>query len=355
MKRVLMFLALGSIFVLLGLLSFSLTQQDKGVRSSDVTARSKRSAERGIKWLLKIQHRNGAWGCEKGSPPDICITSLAALALMSKGDTPNRGKNARAIKKALYFVLQTAERRRFGHITTGQCAATRMGMGSFLDHACATIFLSQIYGQVGDKQIEQRIRRVLRKAVVTIEKAQNRDGGWGGEIGRRQSLLSVTAMAWLALRSAHSSGTTIKYASCEKSVRFAKRSYKRAPQSGGRFLALASALRILYGMGKRNIPQAKRATRQMFGMNLGTDFGGRISEWCYLAAFLGTQALSHSRYTENKRWKRWFRKIRRKLIRIQNADGSWTMDYCYVCRAFATALAVLTLEIPYWLLPLVDH
>jgi hypothetical protein len=36
--------------------------------------------------------------------------------------------------------------------------------------------------------------------------------------------------------------------------------------------------------------------------------------------------------------------VRDKIIRVQNADGSWTGHHCITARTFCTAAAMLTLQ-----------
>ena len=82
---------------------------------------------------------------------------------------------------------------------------------------------------------------------------------------------------------------------------------------------------------------------------MGQDYGGQISEWDYCGAFFAVQAMMHE---GEKYWKKWWPKFRDHLVKIQNADGSWTIQYCLCCRAYATALSVIVLQAPKRLLPL---
>ena len=56
--------------------------------------------------------------------------------------------------------------------------------------------------------------------------------------------------------------------------------------------------------------------------------------------------------SDGKAWKTWYPKMRDHLLKIQNRDGSWTVEYCECCKAYATALAVLSLQAPKKLLPI---
>ena len=69
---------------------------------------------------------------------------------------------------------------------------------------------------------------------------------------------------------------------------------------------------------------------------------GHFIHDCHIAALL---------HENGGQWARWFPKVRDHLVRIQNADGSWSIEYCLCCQAYATALSVLVLETPGRLLP----
>jgi hypothetical protein len=43
-------------------------------------------------------------------------------------------------------------------------------------------------------------------------------------------------------------------------------------------------------------------------------------------------------------WQAWYPTVRDKLIRIQNADGSWSGHHCITARTFCTAAALMTLQ-----------
>ena len=59
------------------------------------------SSERGVKYLLRAQNRDGSWGDDHGSPGDLGNTAIAVLALVGHGSTPTRGKHAYALRRNL--------------------------------------------------------------------------------------------------------------------------------------------------------------------------------------------------------------------------------------------------------------
>ena len=115
------------------------------------------------------------------------------------------------------------------------------------------------------------------------------------------------------------------------------------------FYPTTAGLRILHGIGKGDLKEVEKGMELLLVKKLGDDYRGRISEWDYCGAFYAVQAMMHE---GDKFWKKWWPRFRDHLVRIQNPDGSWTIEYCLCCRAYATALSVLVLQAPQRLLPL---
>jgi prenyltransferase beta subunit len=193
----------------------------------------------------------------------------------------------------------------------------------------------------------------LDRAVRYICKQQNPNGGWG----EQHSDLAITGAMYMTLRSARSAGImspTQPFEKFEKFIRKCQNSdggFRQFPDqpSGSMFYPTTAGLRVLYGLGKGKTPEVQCATRFMINRQMGQDYGGRISEWCYCGAFYAAGALL---IDEDEAWQKWFPRIRDYLCKIQNADGSWTIEYCSHCKAYATALALCTLQAPYRILPI---
>src|SRR5712671_3789967 len=73
------------------------------------------TVSRGLRWLLRAQNRDGSWGLDAGTPSDITCTSVAALALMSGGNTERGGpdeESVAAVRKAVGFIVKRVNRTR---------------------------------------------------------------------------------------------------------------------------------------------------------------------------------------------------------------------------------------------------
>lgn len=272
--------------------------------------------------------------------------------MMAGGGTPERGDHSEAIHRALESLLKIAGRR------SGVIAANDgTGLGPLFEHSFGSLFLSQSYGMLSAEAKERDVvRDLLKKATETIAKTQNENGGWGNG----GSDLAITANMWLAMRNANTAGIFVENISLEKILSFVdscaagEGQYGLTPNNGdGRsYYSTAAGLRILYGMGRKKSDVARKATEYLLSKTMGDDYGGKISEWDYCAAFYATTALLHD---EGDYWRKWFPKIRDFLLTKQNPDGSWTVEYCRSCKAYATALSVLILQTPKRILPMFQY
>lgn len=273
---------------------------------------------------------------------------------MADGDSPARGLHADAIRRGLDWVLKTQAQS--GRIT----AHDSCGIGLVYEHACATIFLAEVHGTCrgDDDGLMQAVREALARAVAYVEEEQNADGGWGAAPKDGRSDIAVSASCWLALRCAHNAGIQIRKANMEKLKGFLAKC--RIPQGGFSQFAggqsqgvglypTSAGIRILLGLGAADKAEVERCAKVILRKQLGEDYGGRISEWDYCGVFFAVQAALHE---GGDFWETYFPKTRDHLVKIQNGDGSWTIEYCLSCRAYATALACITLETPNRLLPL---
>ena len=326
--------------------------QDGAVIPS-VTPKQSDSIARGLAWLREVQNSHGTWGCEKSGAPSTAITGLSILALAAAGRLPRQGGDREAIERAVSRLLRI--QRNNGSITQDDST----GMGLLYDHSCATLALAEIYGQLSSPEEIEGIAGGLRRAIGYLAGKQNRDGGWDPLGSGKGSDLAITCNAWLALRAAHNAGMSIPGASMEKVEAFVKRcaapkgGFTQQPRmrggGGQMFYPTAAGLRILYGMGRRNATEIERGLEILLSRKLGDDYRGQISEWDYCGGFYAVMALM---LENGPAWQRGYPKLRDQLIRIQNPDGSWSIQYCLCCRAYATSLSLLMLQAPNRALPM---
>src|SRR3984957_18097855 len=80
------------------------------------------AVEKGMKWLVSVQGKNGGWGQDGGETSyvrqgerlesngnDVANTAVAAEALLHAGNTPTRGAYRESLSRAVDFILQNVE------------------------------------------------------------------------------------------------------------------------------------------------------------------------------------------------------------------------------------------------------
>ena len=320
---------------------------------------------RGLRWLLKAQNRDGSWGLDARTPSDVSCTAVASLALMAAGNTERGGPDAEcvtAIRKGVEFVLGRVRKTR-GDFSRDEQTLVQRKLGTHIHTFFATVLLTQTFGQRGVWETAELddFRYQISRMVGNIVETQEQDGSWHKETF---GSLKATCMAWLALRSAASIGLDVEKASVKKIMTFILEQYNPASglfdkmnKAGGyqAIYATGSCLRVLYGMGEGNNHPSKAATEAFMNFVKTPQNGAAyltVEGEDYLSAALVSQALL---IEEDARWRKWFPWITQELGKRQDKDGSWTTTACISGRVFPTACALLALQTPGRMLPIMER
>jgi hypothetical protein len=165
-------------------------------QEDEITPASEAALDRGLAWLAKNQGPEGNWGSN-----DLGLVSMGALAFMSAGHAPGRGKYGRELDKALEFVVSRSKPSGLLNISDGQ--------RDMYNHGLATFVLGQAHGMTTSK--DRKLNRVLDNALKLIANTQCEDGGWDYKAHRQAHGhdLSLAVMQAKALRSAVDSGLEV--------------------------------------------------------------------------------------------------------------------------------------------------
>jgi hypothetical protein len=168
----------------------------RGQDFEEITPESEIALDRGLDWLARNQGPEGNWGSN-----DLGLVSMGALAFLSAGHAPGRGKYGREVDKALEFVVSRAKPSGLLNISDGQ--------RDMYNHGLATFVLGQAHGMTATR--DRRMNRVLDGALKLIANVQCDDGGWDYKAHRQQHGhdLSLAVMQAKALRSAVDSGLEV--------------------------------------------------------------------------------------------------------------------------------------------------
>jgi len=176
----------------------------------EITPESDEALARGIDWLTKSQGTEGNW-----TSNDLGLVSMGALAYLSAGHLPGRGRHGEAIQRALDYVISNAKPSGLLNI-----ADERRGM---YNHGLSTFVLGQAYGMSAD----ERISPLMDRALKLIAQTQCDDGGWDyvAKPQTRGHDLSLAVMQAKALRSAVDSGLEVPPEVIDLAIRSVRQHY----------------------------------------------------------------------------------------------------------------------------------
>lgn len=290
----------------------------------ELTPEAEQAISRALDHLARVQRPNGSWG------ESTAETALAGLAFMVTGEVPGRGKYARQTSRALEYVLN--------HVEENGLIIGRNRRSPMYHHGLATLYLTQAWGLTG----YERIRKKLKKAVELIVSTQSSRGGWRYFPGRDDQDISVTVMQVVALRAARNCGIDVPERTIERAIAYVR---NLAHEQGGfgyqsshdRGIARTGAgMFSLQVCGRYDDPRIAKALEYLKSRGLFD------SQWKYYGLYYISAALYQ---IGGRAWDKNYPVMRDHLVKTQRADGSWGENY-------KTAMAVLTLAIPYRYLPI---
>lgn len=182
---------------------------------------------RALEYLASQQTASGAWNSPALGQSPAC-TSLAIMAFLAAGHTPDEGPYARLISRGVEWVLDQQS-------PNGLIADTRTH-GPLYSHGICTLMLAEVLGMTSADSAPD-IRQALERAVEIIliaqevKKDRNHAGGWRYTPQTNDSDLSVTGWQLLALRGAKNVGCDIPAECIDRAVAYVKMCAE--PQSGG--------------------------------------------------------------------------------------------------------------------------
>jgi hypothetical protein len=329
----------------------------QGIAGDLFTPDVKKAVAQGLDWLAARQNSNGSWNCKIGyklfedyhgeDGQDVGVTALCGMAYMGAGYVPNRGKHGRVVARALDFVLSCV-REEDGYITSN---GTRM-----YSHAFATMFLAEVHGTT--PRADLRVK--LKRAVNLIVSAQNHEGGWRYQPIPVDADLSVTVSTLQALRAARNTGIAVPMETINRATAYVKRcarnpgfSYQAAtdytmndtrisyPLSACGVVALFSAGEYDSREIRSGLTFLSRAGR-----------GLRPGRYHYFYGhYYASQAMYLSELKHQGGFRDYYQRVRDEILDEHRriGDGGWTDD---VGRTYATAMAIIVLQMPCELLPL---
>ncbi len=331
-----------------------------------VTIETVKTIDKGLKYLVRTQRADGSWtnsGGYGGYNYPAVMTSLAGMAMLASGSTPESGPYTKQAKKAMMYILRLAESSSDGLICSKSGESRSM-----YGHGFSMLFLAQCYGVDLRKELAGRIRNVLAKAVALTAKCQSdlgpgakHAGGWIYTPNQRSDEGSVTVTQLQALRACRNVGIKVPNSTITRAVeylRYCQQSdggicYSARSRGSSRPPISAAAIACFYAAGiyDRNrggaeSDEAKMVEKLVAYCKRTVNVSNTGGHYFYMHLYMAQGLYQRG----GKDWTDYYPKLRDRMISLQAADGSWMGDS--VGTTYGTAIATIVLQLPYGYLPI---
>jgi len=321
------------------------------VAIEELTPETRTAIERGVAWLAREQNsRSGTWPC-RPKRYRMSITSLCGLALLAHGDTPDSGRYAENVRKAVRWILDNQWRE-------GEYAGLFFDSRQIVQddrathgHGFALLFLSECYGNTRDAALRERMHEAISLACRLSERTISRDGGWYYHPGAGRDEGSVTITQIQGLRSAFNAGIHVDVDVIDRAVEYIKSSQE---EDGGVRYTLrwgqsspaltAAGISVLHGAGEYH-SQAIEKGYAYLRQHLKTEHARH--PFFFYTHLYAAQAMFQRGGPE---WASYFPRIRRELLDMRRGMDYW--DDSPYDKPYGTAIALLILQIPHRYLPI---
>jgi hypothetical protein len=325
------------------------------------------SVDRALAWLASRQQADGSFPSVAQAQP--AATSLAVMALLSRGHQPGLGPYGEKVNRAIDFVVgcQREDGLFSYEVPEAQWMQRRASHTATYNHGIAGLMLGEVYGQVSGERAK-RVRFAIARALVFTRRLQLRNnppqdrGGWRylRESGSPYADLSASIWQIMFLRSARNSEFNVPQDYVTDAMAFVHRCWD--PSSGGFAYAADGSESPARGMsGAGIVALAMAGEHQTLMARSAGDWllahplrgwgqtSGNFEKFIY-SAFYCSQAAAQlgGRY-----WEKLYPPIARILLDEQMPGGAWPPDPNLIMFGpeLTTAFAVLTLTPPYQILP----
>ena len=326
----------------------------RGVATRGGSAASEEAVARGLEWLARHQAADGSWrfdlaGCRCDgacrNPGSVrsttAATGIALLPFLGAGQTHERGEYAQTVTRGVYYLMSRMQ------------ATTRGGdlsEGTMYGHGVATLALAEALGMTGDRMLVPYVRDAIR----FLETSQDMHGGGWRYLPGQPGDITVTGWQLAALKSAALAGVAVPTPTIDAACRFLDRVQVRYGEAYGYQSAQAKPATSAVGLLCRLYTGWENEAAIDSG--LGTLARPGPAPAAIYQNFYLSQALLQRSHPV---WPKWNQRNRDQLVAAQagfgHELGSWVFadpDTAPGGRLAHTALAVLTLEVYYRLLPI---
>lgn len=324
---------------------------------------------KGLDFLAKNQNDTKDGSFSKNYK--LATTALAGLAFLSySGSGYKRGPYGENIARALYYILNMAKDK------NGKIKNNIKGVGLWIHdgenqgrmhaHCYATLFLAEVYGTLRSIRMEAQVKSALKGAVKLLVNSQTSRGGWGyyyrGEPNDNEDEASITICVIQSLRAARNAGIEVPASTIHNAIGYVKKCMKKdgsvryslaRGMQRTSFEITAAAISTLNSAGvyrSHELDKGLLYLRKAIDEERRSGSGkadGAAQNWYFYGNFYAAQAMYQA---GDLYWKPWYRDAKASLLEKQKDDGRWTNKR--FGNAYATAMALLILQIPFQNLPI---
>ncbi len=347
MKSILHLLLLTSLLAILGNQTILAQQSDQEVLKA-LTAEQPRdlAVRRALDYLRRQQKPDGSVG--KRFP--AALTAMAVMAHFAAGHPPADKEYGPWLKRSINYVLnqQTGD----GYL--GERDGSRM-----YGHGVCTLMLAEALGMPRDDELDELIRRALRKAVrVTVNAAlvskSSRDaGGWRYTPDATDSDLSLSGWQILGLHATQQVGIPVPEAVMTNAVAYALRmvddeGHVAYQNPGDDRPALRGLALLSFVIGH----QEKAAVTHRLAERILAEPLAWTGDRFYYRAYYDAVGLSRAFPAE---WQKYLPVYEATLLSHQSADGSFETEGDSEANGagpvYSTSMAVMALAVQRHVLP----
>ena len=314
--------------------------------------------DRGAKWLASVQGADGGWGQDGGETSyirtterlesngnDVANTAVSALALLEAGKQyqPN-------VDRALNFILRRVEASPADGLAITDARGTQIQrkLGPYIDTFLTSMLLAKVDGTLSKPTQNARVRQALEKCVAKIERNQKADGSWN--IAGGWAPVLGTSMASRSLFEAQQKGIKVQEGVLARAESYtldaiteSSVSLATADSAGVPLYQSAQALEQLSRTEKdrkKNAREIAKISAQLADARFVEGFGSVGGEEFFSYLNIGESL----KRTSGGEWSQWQSQITRKILNLQNSDGTWAGHHCITGRVAVTSAAILNLS-----------
>jgi len=316
-------------------------------RLAKYKAKVDQSVDRALAWLAKVQAKDGAFPGTQGH--STAIVALCGMAFLSKGYTPTGQPYGEAINRCIDYILN--------HQRPNGCLDVGKGRGGMYSHCIGTLLLSEVSGMVSPERqakIDKTLPRALKVilAAQKIRKGRGQQGGWRYKPNSRDSDISVSGWALMALRSARLNGAPVPKKAIDDAVQFILNCRSRSGDGGFGYRPRGGS-----GIARTGVGLLCLELTGHHGEEVATKAGDYILKKIKRGRFVGSYHFHYTLYycsqamfqLGGEYWDEFAEAMYKNVLASQKEDGRWVGPGS---GGYSTAMTVLALTVVYRQLPI---